>query len=114
MPASPTRADGRGGRTISGDDIAILRPEEIRQLPERQALVIAENARPIIATLTRCLDGKRGARLQADQQRLRAALISGRPALDGPESLAAQAYAEATRLGLTDEPDPGAGQPGVR
>ena len=27
------------GRTVSGDDIPILRPEEIRQLPERHALV---------------------------------------------------------------------------
>ena len=39
------------GRTSHGDDIAILRPEEIRQLPERRALVIAENGKPIIARL---------------------------------------------------------------
>jgi hypothetical protein len=32
------------GRTFSGDDIAIIRPEEIRQLPERHAPVIAETA----------------------------------------------------------------------
>ena len=49
------------GRTISGDDIAILRPEEIRQLPERHALVVAENGKPIIARLTRCIDGRTGA-----------------------------------------------------
>ena len=41
-----------GGRSYSGDDIAIMRPEEVRQLPERQALVIAENGKPIIAKLT--------------------------------------------------------------
>ena len=47
-----------GGGTYSGDDIAILRPEEVRQLPERQALVIAENGKPIIAKLHRCVEGK--------------------------------------------------------
>ena len=34
---------GRGGRTISGEDIPILRAEEIRQLPERQALVMSQD-----------------------------------------------------------------------
>jgi len=42
-----------GGRTTSGEDIPILRPEEIRQLKERHALVVAENGKPIIAALTR-------------------------------------------------------------
>ena len=51
---------GSGGRSVSGEDIPILRPEEIRQLPERQALVVAENSKPIIAKLTRCIDGKTG------------------------------------------------------
>jgi TraM recognition site of TraD and TraG len=31
-------------RTFSGEDIAIIRPEEMRRLPERHALVIAETA----------------------------------------------------------------------
>ena len=63
------------GATFSGEDIAIiLRPEEIRQLPERHALVIAENGKPIIARLTRCIDGRAGARLLAGQQHLRAEL----------------------------------------
>jgi hypothetical protein len=47
------------GRTFSGEDIAIIRPEEIRRLPERHALVIAENGQPIIAQLSRCIDGRR-------------------------------------------------------
>jgi hypothetical protein len=46
------------GRTFSGEDIAIIRPEEIRRLQERRALVIAENGKPIIARLSRCIDGK--------------------------------------------------------
>src|SRR5665811_1589069 len=60
---------GRGGsgRTTAGEDTPILRPEEIRQLPEGKALVIAENARPLIAKLHRCIDGKAGKRLLADQ-----------------------------------------------
>ena len=34
----------RGGRSASGDDMLILRPEEVRQLPERRhALIVAEN-----------------------------------------------------------------------
>ena len=53
------------GRTFSGEDIAIIRPEEIRRLPERHALVIAENGKPIIARLSRCIDGRAGARLLA-------------------------------------------------
>jgi hypothetical protein len=55
-------------------DIAIIRPEEIRRLPERHALVIAENGKPIIARLSRCIDGRSGARLLAGQQDLRAEL----------------------------------------
>ena len=62
------------GRTFSGEDIAIIRPEEIRRLPERHALVIAENGKPIIARLSRCIDGRSGARLLAGQQHLRAEL----------------------------------------
>jgi type IV secretion system protein VirD4 len=60
---------GRGGRgrTTAGQDIPVLRPEEIRQLPEGQALVIAENARPLIAKLHRCIDGLAGRRLLAAQ-----------------------------------------------
>jgi type IV secretion system protein VirD4 len=38
------------GRTFSGEDIAIIRPEEIRRLQERRALVIAENGKPIPRT----------------------------------------------------------------
>ena len=40
---------GRGSRgsNLYGEDVPVLRPEEIRQLPERYALVIAENARPL-------------------------------------------------------------------
>jgi hypothetical protein len=64
------------GRTFSGEDIAIIRPEEIRRLQERRALVIAENGKPIIARLSRCIDVKTGARLLAGQADLRSAKIT--------------------------------------
>jgi type IV secretion system protein VirD4 len=63
------------GPTFSGDDIAILRPGEIRRLQERRALVIAENGKPIIARLSRCIDGRTGAQLLAGQAGLRAELV---------------------------------------
>ena len=91
------------GRTVSGDDIDILRPEEIRRLPERQALVIAENGRPIIARLHRSIDGRGGRALLADQQRLRQQL-AGRPAQRlVPADLAAIALDEARVRGLTGD-----------
>lgn len=62
-----TTGHGSWGKTTTGEDVPILRPEEIRQLPERQALVIAENARPLITALTRCIDGRRGRTLLATQ-----------------------------------------------
>jgi type IV secretion system protein VirD4 len=62
---------GRGGRSTSGEDMPILRPEEIRQLPERHALVVAENTRPILARLTRCIDGQPGRQLLDQQETAR-------------------------------------------
>ncbi len=67
-----------GGRSASGDDMLILRPEEVRQLPERQALVIAENTSPIIAKLTRSIDGKTGRALLAQQRKARRRLVDRR------------------------------------
>jgi type IV secretion system protein VirD4 len=66
-----TRGHGTFGRSTAGEDVPILRPEEIRQLPERQALVVAENARPLIASLRRCIDGKPGKALLAAQKAAR-------------------------------------------
>ena len=60
--------DGPGGVSVSrsGEDTPTLRPEQLRQIPERHALVIAEHAPPILARMTRCLDGADGRALQAD------------------------------------------------
>lgn len=92
-----------GGRSYSGDDIPIMRPEEVRQLPERQVLVIAENGRPIIAKLHRCVEGKVGARLLTDQRALRNSLTTDRRMVVTPEARAAAALAEARRLGFLDD-----------
>jgi type IV secretion system protein VirD4 len=94
------------GRTFSGEDIAIIRPEEIRRLPERRALVIAENGKPIIARLSRCIDGRLGARLLAGQQRLRAELADRHTAALNAEARAAAALVEARRRGIAAEPEP--------
>jgi type IV secretion system protein VirD4 len=88
---------------LSGEDNAILRPEEIRQLEERQALVLAENGKPIIARLARCVDGKAGRRLVADQQRLRAWLAEGSLGVPTAEEPAAAALVEARHRGIAAE-----------
>jgi type IV secretion system protein VirD4 len=96
----------RGGRTTSGEDIPILRPEEIRQLPERHALVVAENGKPIIAGLTRCIDGKPGRRLRHQQHQARSRLAETRSTIT-PGMRATAALVEAGRRGLTDPRDTG-------
>ncbi|GAA5122481.1 hypothetical protein GCM10023339_40970 [Alloalcanivorax gelatiniphagus] len=94
-----------GGRSYSGDDIAIMRPEEVRQLPERRALVIAENGKPIIAKLHRCVEGKDGADLLAQQRALRQRLAGDRSPRITPEARATAALVEARRLGFSDNDD---------
>lgn len=91
------------GRTISGEDIPILTSGEIRRLPEGQALVIAENGKPIIAKLHRCIEGARGRQLLADQKRLRDQLNESQRLVITPEAAAEAALVEARRRGLTSD-----------
>ena len=101
-----------GGRTVSGEDIAILRPEEVRQLPERHALVIAENGKPIIARLHRCLDGKPGTKLLTEQRTLREQVTTRRRTAVTPEARSTAALVEARRHGLTTlDRDPAVREP---
>ncbi len=93
---------GRGGRSVSGEDIPILRGEEIRQLPERRALVIAENSKPIIAKLTRCLDGPTGTALLARQRAARDQLVATRRTHVPAEARAVAAVVAAQQHGLAD------------
>jgi type IV secretion system protein VirD4 len=65
-------------RSTHGEDTPVLRPEEIRLLPPGRALVLAENAPPLIARLTRCLTGRRGAALLAAQAAARDRVVAAR------------------------------------
>ena len=101
--ARTTWQTGRGGRSISGEDIPILRAEEIRQLPEGQALVIAENGKPIIAKLTRCIDGKPGRALLARQASARGHIAAAQRSQVPEDVRATAALVAAQRHGLTDQ-----------
>ena len=63
---------GGWGSSFYGDDVPVLRPEELRQLPDRHALVVAENARPFVAKLSRCIEGRSGKALLRAQAEARA------------------------------------------
>lgn len=63
-----------GNTSYDGDDIPVISRGEVRRIAERHALVIAENQRPILARLNRCIDGSRGKHLLAGQADLRAHL----------------------------------------
>ena len=77
-----------------------MRPEEVRQLPERQALVIAENGKPIIAKLHRCVEGRAGARAAWPTSAPCAQrLTNDRRMVITPEARATAALVEARRSG---------------
>lgn len=94
-----------GGRTYSSDDIPVLSRGEIRRIAERKALVIAENARPIIAELFRCIDGQRGRGLLQSQARLRDELNVKQRTVVSAEDRALAAVAKARDLNLSPEDD---------
>ncbi|MGK2876716.1 MAG: type IV secretory system conjugative DNA transfer family protein [Nocardioides sp.] len=71
MRRNLTHQQGSRATTLFGADVPVLRPEEIRRLPERHALVLAESAKPFIAKLSRCVDGAKGQKLLSAQERTR-------------------------------------------
>jgi len=93
----------RGGRSASGDDMLILRPEEIRQLPERHALIVAENTPPIIAKLSRCIDGKPGQSLLAQKAGVRRRVAAHHASQPSQDARAIAALAAARKHALVDE-----------
>ena len=99
VPRSSWQMGGGRGRTIHSEEIPILRPEELRQLPDKRALVIAENARPIVAQLHRCIEGREGRRLLAQQRALREQIAAYRGSARDVEVRTADAVAEAQRHG---------------
>ncbi|TWP33138.1 type IV secretory system conjugative DNA transfer family protein [Leekyejoonella antrihumi] len=92
-----------GGRTTSGEDVPILAAQEIREMSERHALVVAENGKPIIAKLTRAIDGRKGQGLLADKNTLQERLAHSAPMLQTPQAARAAALVEARTRGLTPE-----------
>lgn len=92
-----------GGRTTTAEDIPIMTGAEVRQLKERHALVVCENGRPMIAKLHRCIDGKTGKQLLAEQRELRTHLDNDRVMGITPEARSTAALVEARRHGLATE-----------
>ncbi|SOC51169.1 type IV secretory system conjugative DNA transfer family protein [Ornithinimicrobium cerasi] len=90
----------RGGRTYTGEDIAVLTGAEIRQIKERHALVISENGRAVMARLHRCIDGRAGKRLLADQAVLRDQIGSHRLTTITPQARTTAALVAARKHGL--------------
>ncbi|SNS69448.1 type IV secretion system protein VirD4 [Geodermatophilus pulveris] len=88
------------GRSTHGETVPVLRPEEIRQLPPGRALVVAENAPPLIARLTRCLTGRRGAELLGAQSAARDRVAAVRDETAAPAERAARAHRAAASAGL--------------
>ena len=89
-----------GGRTASGEDIPIITADEVRQIPARQALIVAENAKPLLARLTRSIDGRSGRTLLAQQTAARALISARRQSAVTDKARALDAVAEARRLTL--------------
>ncbi|MEO9240342.1 MAG: TraM recognition domain-containing protein [Jatrophihabitantaceae bacterium] len=73
---------GRGGssRSRSSEDVPVLKPAAMRQIPAKRALIVADEAPPIIAALSRCVDGPAGQALLKQQQAVRATVEQARPA----------------------------------
>ena len=103
-----TLTDGPGGygTSLAGEDVPILRPEHIRLLPERQALVVAENAPPLIARLRRCIDGRPGRGLLIELAEARRALALAREQEIAPEALTRRAIESAQHAKLHPELQP--------
>ena len=97
-------SDGPGGigTNRSVEDVPVLRPEHIRLIPERQALVVAENAPPILAKLRRCVDGRAGKALLQRQAAARTQVAVDRQAQVDPTERTAAAVAYARTHDLTD------------
>ena len=62
---------GAMDRSFDQRRVPILEPAELRRIEQRKALVLAEMYDPIVASLHRCIDGKRGKELLTAQKRAR-------------------------------------------
>ncbi len=113
---SVTDGPGGIGTSRSLEDARVLRPEQIRLISDRHALVVAENAPPLLARLRRCVDGRAGRELLERQRGARAQLARSRTtrADEGERTADAVTYAHGHRLGACHpEMIPEPGEPGV-
>lgn len=99
---------GRGGssRSRSSEDIPVLKPAAIRRIRARRALVVADEAPPIIASLTRCIDGKAGKALLRQQRAVRKQVEASRPAPADVQHSTAEAVAWSRANGLAPQDPP--------
>ncbi len=104
VPRTTWQHGKNGGRTTTGEDIPILRPEEVRQLPEKHALVIPENGRPILAKLDRCIEGRPGRALLAGQADARAQVAAAMEQRLTGSARTDAALVAARRAALVDQP----------
>jgi type IV secretion system protein VirD4 len=105
MRSSRSSGPGGGSTNWGAETEPILRPEEIRMLPQRRALILAENAAPFIARMHRCIDGRAGRELLRAQEIARDAISAERSS--GPDlahkTATAVATAQALRLHAGDD-----------
>lgn len=64
--------DGRGGDTLGTELIPVLTVAELNRIPEGQALVLYSRTPGFLVKLRRCIDGKPGRALLAEQREVRA------------------------------------------
>lgn len=87
-----------------GEDVPVIRPEHLRELPGRSAMVIAENGKPIVAKLLRCIDGRSGRKLLAEQAAARRRIFQPSHRAGGSiEQRTKSALGHSHSLGLIDE-----------
>lgn len=60
-----------GDRTWTPQQVPVLEAAELRGLPTGTALLVADNCLPVIVRPRRCIDGRRGRRLQTEQSQMR-------------------------------------------
>ena len=97
-----TRGGGRDSWSTTTQDVPAVRAEQIRAIPERQALVLTDRSHPILADLHRSIDGPRGRQLM-DNQRRRQADDAAQPEQGSPvhaDALTNSAVATARSLHL--------------
>lgn len=104
-PVRVTRHNRQSGpmavRATHSDDIPILTGAEVRQLPERHALIVAENGKPIIARLDRAIDGSAGRELLAGQRDRRRLVDGARLATVDAGARTTAALVESRKRGLS-------------